>query len=569
MRVVAYDPYLAPSRAKAMQSRRGYARPRLLAQSDYITRPHAADGRHQVHDRRGGLREGQEGRPHLQLPPPFVIKESALLAALKAGEVAAAGLDVYGDEPLAADSELRKLPNVVLTPHLGASTAEAQDAVGVEIAEDRRRPEGQDHPQRGQHALDRRRRPGGPRALPGPRQRTPAHPRAADRAPARSPRSGSPIWGKIVDLDVDPRSRAPSSADFLRRISGRRGQLRQRPRSTCSARASTLEVVKSASQRATTPRLIEGRGGGARRRRLSPPWAHADRRSPHNQRIVGINGREVEVAAEGKLLVLENVDQPGMVGAIGTILGRDKVNIADMSLSRHAPGGIATMVVRVDTEPSENARREIKGHPAIKQAKIRAALNYVVAVALGYLLGSCRSGGSSRACRVNIFEVSSRSPGATNVRRVLGARAGNGLRPRRPEGGGGRSGPALVHGGGTSTSISQPPSAACTRRCLVSLIAALVGHSFSCFTRFKGGKGRRDRHGRPARPPPCQHRDRRRGRLGRRLLRHRLRLARLDPRGGDPAVGGVLPRQPLHAGRRRDRHLPLRHRAPPRTSAGC
>ena len=86
-------------------------------------------------------------------------------------------------------------------------------------------------------------------------------------------------------------------------------------------------------------------------------------------RIVAINGRDVEVAAEGKLLVLENVDQPGMVGTVGTLLGKDKVNIADMSLSRLTPGGTAYMVVRVDTEPSENARREIKGNPAIKQAK--------------------------------------------------------------------------------------------------------------------------------------------------------------------------------------------------------
>jgi D-3-phosphoglycerate dehydrogenase len=86
-------------------------------------------------------------------------------------------------------------------------------------------------------------------------------------------------------------------------------------------------------------------------------------------RIVGINGRDVEVAAEGKLLILENVDQPGMVGAVGTILGKDKVNIADMSLSRLTPGGTAYMVVRVDTEPSENARQEIKNHPAIKLAK--------------------------------------------------------------------------------------------------------------------------------------------------------------------------------------------------------
>ena len=86
-------------------------------------------------------------------------------------------------------------------------------------------------------------------------------------------------------------------------------------------------------------------------------------------RIVGINGREVEVVAEGKLLVLENIDQPGMVGTIGTILGKAGVNIADMSLSRLTPGGTAYMVVRVDTEPGEEARREIKGNPAIKLAK--------------------------------------------------------------------------------------------------------------------------------------------------------------------------------------------------------
>ena len=86
-------------------------------------------------------------------------------------------------------------------------------------------------------------------------------------------------------------------------------------------------------------------------------------------RIVSINGREVEVAAEGKLLVLENLDKPGMVGEVGTILGKDNVNIADMSLSRLTPGGTAYMVVRVDTEPSETARKVIKGHPAIKQAK--------------------------------------------------------------------------------------------------------------------------------------------------------------------------------------------------------
>jgi D-3-phosphoglycerate dehydrogenase len=86
-------------------------------------------------------------------------------------------------------------------------------------------------------------------------------------------------------------------------------------------------------------------------------------------RIIAINERDVEVAAEGKLLVLENVDVPGMVGTVGTILGKDGVNIADMSLSRLTPGDTAYMVVRVDNEPSPAARQEIKSNPAIKMAK--------------------------------------------------------------------------------------------------------------------------------------------------------------------------------------------------------
>jgi D-3-phosphoglycerate dehydrogenase len=89
----------------------------------------------------------------------------------------------------------------------------------------------------------------------------------------------------------------------------------------------------------------------------------------NDPRIVGINGREVEVAATGSLLVLENVDKPGMVGTVGTLLGQDGVNIADMSLSRLTPGGTAYMVVGVDHEPSEKARAAIKANDAIKMAK--------------------------------------------------------------------------------------------------------------------------------------------------------------------------------------------------------
>ena len=75
------------------------------------------------------------------------------------------------------------------------------------------------------------------------------------------------------------------------------------------------------------------------------------------------------MAAIGLWFWLAGSVEIGMVGMVGTILGKDKVNIADMSLSRLTAGSTAYMVVRVDNEPSEAARKEIKSNPAIKQAK--------------------------------------------------------------------------------------------------------------------------------------------------------------------------------------------------------
>ena len=134
MRVVAHDPYLAPSRAKGMQID-SVSLDELLAQSDYITvhMPLTDDTRYMIDE--AALAKCKAGVRIFNCARGGIIKESALVEALRNGRVAAAGLDVYEDEPLPAASELRKLPNVTLTPHLGASTAEAQDAVGVEVAQ--------------------------------------------------------------------------------------------------------------------------------------------------------------------------------------------------------------------------------------------------------------------------------------------------------------------------------------------------------------------------------------------------------------------------------------------------
>jgi D-3-phosphoglycerate dehydrogenase len=134
MRVLAYDPYLAPSRAKAMQVE-AVGLDQLLAESHFITvHMPLTDDTHYLIDATA-FAKMKKGVRIFNCARGGIIEEAALIAAVKSGQVAAAGLDVYEDEPLAADSELRRLPTVTLTPHLGASTAEAQDAVGVEVAE--------------------------------------------------------------------------------------------------------------------------------------------------------------------------------------------------------------------------------------------------------------------------------------------------------------------------------------------------------------------------------------------------------------------------------------------------
>jgi D-3-phosphoglycerate dehydrogenase / 2-oxoglutarate reductase len=362
MRVLAYDPYLAPSRAKAMQVE-GVPLDDLLRQSDFITvhLPLTEDTMHLINEE--ALAKCQRGVRFFNCARGGIIKESALVAALKSGQVGGAGLDVFEDEPLPADHELRKLPNVVLTPHLGASTAEAQDAVGLEIAE-----QIVDVLNRGiiRNAVNMPSIDAASLKVFGPYLDLGAKlgTLVQQIAPPQISTLRIAYWGKIVDLDANAVTRAIQRG-FLRRISGEDVNDVNAPY-FLQRLGVQVEVIKS-NRDSDYTELIQVEAVAADGVTYSAAGTLIGKAA--QPRIVGINGREVEVAADGKLLVLENLDQPGMVGEVGTLLGRDRVNIADMSLSRLTPGGTAYMVVRVDTEPSPEARREIKQHPAIKLAK--------------------------------------------------------------------------------------------------------------------------------------------------------------------------------------------------------
>src|SRR5436853_897445 len=134
MRVVAYDPYLSATRARSLQVELVDELDDLLASADFISlhTPLTTETRHILDAAR--LQRTKRGVRIINCARSWLLDRNALLKALQDGHVAAAALDVFETEPLPADSLLRGAPNLVLTPHLGASTAEAQESVGIEIA---------------------------------------------------------------------------------------------------------------------------------------------------------------------------------------------------------------------------------------------------------------------------------------------------------------------------------------------------------------------------------------------------------------------------------------------------
>src|SRR6202049_4486383 len=135
MRVVAYDPYLSVTRARSLQVELTEELDDLLAAADFISlhTPLTAETHHLVDLAR--LKKTKRGVRIINCARGGLIDETALAAALQDRHVAGAALDVFETEPLPTDSTLRNAPNIVLTPHLGASTAEAQESVGIEIAQ--------------------------------------------------------------------------------------------------------------------------------------------------------------------------------------------------------------------------------------------------------------------------------------------------------------------------------------------------------------------------------------------------------------------------------------------------
>jgi len=363
MRVLAYDPYLSVSRARSLQVELVEDIDELVGQADFLTMhmPLTDETRHMLDARRLGL--CRKGVRIVNCARGGLIDEAALGEALQSGQVAAAALDVYEVEPPPADFALRALPNIVFTPHLGASTAEAQENVGIEIAEAIRAAllDGEIR-----NAVN----------MPSIDAKTAAVVKpyltlgdklgrfAAQLAPKRNDRIVITYGGKAVEMPTEAISRAILTG-FLKNAGGEEVNS-VNVRTMASTLGLNIEEVRSSEQTDFNEWLHIAVFSGENKVSVGGTFFGAK----NDPRIVRVNSRPVEVTPSGVVLLLENKDRPGIVGHIGTLLGKENINIASMSLSRTELGGRALTLLNLDSLPDAGVLQRLAADADIFGAQV-------------------------------------------------------------------------------------------------------------------------------------------------------------------------------------------------------
>ncbi|MEO6872408.1 MAG: phosphoglycerate dehydrogenase [Chthoniobacterales bacterium] len=361
MRVLAYDPFLSAARARSLQVELIEEIDELLPHCDFLTlhTPLTPETHHLLNAAR--LTKTKRGVRIINCARGGLVDEAALVESLGNGQVAGAALDVFETEPLPNDSPLRGIPNLILTPHLGASTAEAQESVGIEIAQAIRAAllEGTIRNAVNMPNLDAK-----TLAIVGP------HLRFGEKlgmflsqvSPQRVESLHINYSGKVNEADTTAITRSILKG-FLR-VAG--GDDVNEVNAPAFAEAHGIKVTES---RLSAPGdytdLLE-LTANAEGKTVSVAGAFFGA----TPRIVNINGRPLEARPRGVILVLENTNRPGMVGRIGTLLGAHGVNIATMSLSRNEAGGRALTVLNLDATPPPELLAEISASDDIHSAQV-------------------------------------------------------------------------------------------------------------------------------------------------------------------------------------------------------
>lgn len=365
MKVVGYDPFQSETRAKGLGVQLTAELDEVYRDADFIT----------VHmpvteQTRGMLNAAAFAKMKpkvciVNCARGEILVENDLIGALDSGKVAAAALDVFAVEPLPAEHPYRKHPGITLTPHLGASTREAQEKCGIEVAE----------------------------VITG--YLVTGEVRNAVNLPyidAKTYEQVRPYLNLGEKLGKMLAQVTPGAADRLHITFG--GKAQELPNIDPVTRAVLLGFLSEVSVKdlnnVNVRSIASTLGLTVEEKRSNEPvtfneWLHVQVfrgeekissaggtffGSPENPRIVRLFSQPTEIVPSGVVLIVENEDRPGIVGYLGSLLGQQKVNIASMSLTRDVVGGFALTVLNLDSVPSAELIEQLRKDPNIRKLNV-------------------------------------------------------------------------------------------------------------------------------------------------------------------------------------------------------
>jgi D-3-phosphoglycerate dehydrogenase len=363
MRVLASDPYVNPQTASDL----GITLidlDSLYAQSDYISLHVALTPETRKMINAAAITRMKDGVRIVNCARGELVDQQALAEALVSGKVAGAGLDVFDPEPPAADSAILAAPNLVATPHIGGSTEEAQEIVGIRIVE---------------QLIEYLRNGVAINAVNMPAV-SPEQYQAVSPFLALAQRLGKfaahVATGHPKSIRVTYAGRIAEMNTNLLRNAAVTGVLGR----GLAARVNLVNAMQLAGQRnISVAERHEPRAQAMDTIRVEfetdNGWSSTEGAVILGKpRLTNIDGIQVECQLSGSLIYMRNYDVPGVIGHVGTVLGRNNINIANFSLGREETPSVegkprrAVAVVEVDGNVSEDVLAQLRANQAVRLA---------------------------------------------------------------------------------------------------------------------------------------------------------------------------------------------------------
>ena len=362
MKIIALDPFVTAAKAAELGYEMAASLDDLLPKVDFLTLhvPGGDKTRSLIGARELGLM--RKTARVLNVARGGIVDEQALADALAAGTIAGAGVDVFTAEPIVAENPLLKAPNIVLTPHLGASTLEAQENVAIEAAQLIA-----DFLLKGQvaNAVNM--------AAVNPAELAEVRP-YVDLARRLGLLQAQIAQGPIRKASLTYRGELAGQKTRLLTAAFTAGLLEYRlsdgvnlVNAEVLARERGIEIAESSSpKKGDFAALLHTEVETEQGTTVAAGTLFGDQ----YLRLVQLGPFRMEGYLDGVLLVFLHRDVPGLIGFVGTIFGTHAVNIAQMTVGRQAPGGEAIGILNLDAPPPPEAVAAVKAHPQISTVTV-------------------------------------------------------------------------------------------------------------------------------------------------------------------------------------------------------